>query len=108
MTTDDSPWSSRIEFLDFLCYLPNPPDYLQRLITFLKEYYKGIQIQLDKIEDFAKNYRSEYAIQWYTTDTFVYRLLNRALRQYNIEVLFLFGFIIKDIQKQLKEEHAKF
>ncbi len=60
------------------------------------------------MDDFARNYRAEDAIEWYTKDTFVYRLLNAALRRYNIEVLFLFGFLIKDIQNQLKKEHKKF
>jgi hypothetical protein len=74
----------------------------------LEEYYKGIPSQLNKIKDFVTNYKPENAIQWYTKDTFIYRLLNRALRQHNIELLFLFGFIIKDIQKQLKKEHETF
>jgi hypothetical protein len=108
VTTDDSTWPPRIEFLDFLCYLPNQQDYLQRLITFLTKFYEGNQSQLRKVEDFAANYSPEHAIQWYTKDTFVYRLLNVALRRYNIEVLFLFGFLIRDIQKQLKREHEKF
>jgi hypothetical protein len=46
MTTDDSVWSGRIEFLDFLYYLPNPPDYFPRFIAFLTKFYEGNQSQL--------------------------------------------------------------
>lgn len=108
MTIDDSVLPGRIEFLDFLCYLPNPSNYFERFVSFLEKFYEKNQSQLKKVEDFAKNYRAENAIQWYTKDTFIYRLLNAALRRYNIQVLFLFSFLIKDIQNQLKKEHEAF
>jgi hypothetical protein len=48
-----------------------------------------------------------FAIWWYTRENCLYRLLNKALRVQNIDVLFAFRFFIKDMFKNLSEEHKK-
>ncbi|CAF4419625.1 unnamed protein product, partial [Adineta steineri] len=45
----------------------------------------------------------EYSLWWYSRETFIYRLLNKALRIQNIDFLFLFRFFIRDIEQQLYE-----
>ena len=42
-----------------------------------------------------KTYSSETAIWWYTRDSFIYRILNKALRTQNIQILISFRFLIK-------------
>lgn len=108
MTTDDTLWSERVDLLDFLCYLPYPETCLQELVTVLEDYYHDEIAFRNKVKNFGKNYEARDAIQWYTEDSFVYRLINLASRQQNIKLLFLFGFIIKDIYQQLKREHKRF
>ncbi|CAF5005692.1 unnamed protein product, partial [Rotaria socialis] len=39
---------------------------------------------------------------WYTRDSFVYRLLNKALRVRNVEMIFLMRNIIRDVYEQLR------
>ena len=39
----------------------------------------------------------------YTRDTFVYRLLNHALRVQEIDVICKFGFFVKDLYQQLEQ-----
>ncbi|CAF1101344.1 unnamed protein product, partial [Rotaria sordida] len=58
--------------------------------------------ELNLVKEFEKNYSSNQALWWYTRDSFIYRLLNKALRIQNIDLLFLFRFFICDIEKQLK------
>ncbi|CAF0824845.1 unnamed protein product [Didymodactylos carnosus] len=79
-----------------------------KLITALKNYYQGNATELHILEEFERTYKSTDAIRWYTRETFLYRILNKALRQHNTEVLFLLGFFLCDIYKQLKEQHLKF
>ncbi|CAF1624777.1 unnamed protein product [Rotaria sp. Silwood1] len=61
------------------------------------------------IESITKNFRllvdyiKQLTIWWYTRDSFIYRILNKALRQNNIELLFLFGFFVQDMYRQLKD-----
>ena len=40
---------------------------------------------------------------WYTRESFVHKVLNKALRVQNIDLLFLFRFFIRDIHQQIKQ-----
>ncbi|CAF3452896.1 unnamed protein product, partial [Rotaria sp. Silwood2] len=66
-------------------------------------YYEGNSITQDLLNEFEQTYESNRAIWWYTRDCFLYRMLNRALRQQNIKAIFLFGFFIVDLFKQIKQ-----
>ncbi|CAF1377734.1 unnamed protein product [Didymodactylos carnosus] len=106
MTDDLTSWW--IPFIDLLCYLPYPEDYRNRLINSLKTYYKDKEEELQVLQEFETTYKPDKAVWWYTRPTFLYHLLNRALRQHNIEVMYLFGFFIQDLYRQLKDEHETF
>ena len=62
---------------------------------------------LFQIEEFRRNYKSQDAIFWYTKESFVYHLLNRALRTEDFEALYIFRFFLADLCRQLKVEHEK-
>ncbi|CAF4006094.1 unnamed protein product [Adineta steineri] len=62
---------------------------------------------LSQIESFRKTYTSNRAIFWYTKESFVYRLLNAALRTEDFEALYIFRFFLADLCQQLKIEHKK-
>lgn len=53
--------------------------------------------------DFEKNYKSDEAIKFYTKDSFLYRLFNRAFRTENIDLLFIFRFFLADMYKHLQK-----
>jgi hypothetical protein len=44
---------------------------------------------------------------WYTRDSFLYRVVNMALRSKNIVIIWKFRFIIQDIYQQLEALHEK-
>ncbi|CAF4891556.1 unnamed protein product [Rotaria sp. Silwood1] len=91
-----------------LVNIPYPENCRLKLVTTLKDYYKGKESELKILEEFEKDYKSEKAIWWYTREAFVYRLVNRAARQKDLHIMFLFGFIVQDLYHQLKQEHEKF
>jgi hypothetical protein len=97
-------WSNLIRIV---CCLPYPDTCLQTFLTTLRNYYQKNESTLRMLDKFERDYTSEKAVWWYTGDTFIYRLLNKALRQHNIEVMFLFGFYIKDVYIQLEKEYEK-
>ena len=97
-----------LDFTTCLVNLPYPQNYHHRLITSLKDYYKDQQSKLQVLEEFERTYRSSDAVRWYTRDSFFYRLLNHASRRFNIQLMFLFGFFVRDIYTQLKTEHENF
>ncbi|CAF0954587.1 unnamed protein product [Adineta ricciae] len=99
-------WWSR--YIHLLCYLPYPEDYRLQIIPLLRDYYSGVSSKLTIVDELEKNYKSETVIWWYTRATFFCELLNRACRQHNIELLFLFGSYVQDIYQQLKKENDAF
>jgi tetratricopeptide (TPR) repeat protein len=74
-------------------------------ISQCRQIYKTNKRELEKVDEFAKTYVSEDSLWWYTRDAFIYRLLNKALRIQNIDLLFLFRFYIRDIEKKLYVLH---
>ncbi|CAF4971693.1 unnamed protein product [Rotaria sp. Silwood1] len=76
-------------------------------ISECREIYKTNLEQLKIVDDFGKNYAPEHSLWWYTRSAFVYRLLNKALRIQNIDLLFLLRFYIRDIEKQLSNRRYK-
>ncbi|CAF1219889.1 unnamed protein product [Didymodactylos carnosus] len=99
-------WSR--SFINLLIQLPYPGDYHHRLINLLKDYYDGKEEELKTLQKFEINYTKDKAMWWYTRPIFLYRLINKALRQNNIELVFLFGLFIQDLYRQLKDEREQF
>jgi len=73
------------------------------LIDFCKREYADNKIALDIIDEFDQHYEKHSPTWWYTRDCFVYRMLNKALRTFDIEVINKFGFFIKDLHHQLQD-----
>ncbi|CAF1404610.1 unnamed protein product [Adineta ricciae] len=88
-------------FIDILLRIKPTQEDRDELNFLLHKIYKGNASELAIIKEFDKKYRADDALWWYTRESFVYRLLNKALRVQNIDILFLFRFFIVDLQQQL-------
>lgn len=58
--------------------------------------------------EFDDTYKSNTAIHWYTRETCIYRMLNKALRTQNIHHLLGFSSFIRDLYTQLSNEQTTF
>ncbi|CAF2515471.1 unnamed protein product [Rotaria sp. Silwood2] len=76
------------------------------LVSLCKEQYKKHTAELKNVHEFEQHYSSDEALRWYTRPSFAYRVLNKALRTQNIELLFLFRFFIHDIERQLEQHRS--
>jgi hypothetical protein len=86
----------------FLTQSYNENDKIQ-MIEFLREQYKENKTELEKIENFYREYQSEKAIYWYTIDGFLYRIINKALRNQDIITLYYLRYFLKDLHLQLEK-----
>jgi hypothetical protein len=77
------------------------------MIDELRRVSSDNDIFLRQIDDFEQNYHSNAAIQWYTRDSFLYRLINRALRYEDIELIIKYRFFIIDLYQKLDELHQQ-
>ncbi|CAF4962912.1 unnamed protein product [Rotaria sp. Silwood1] len=73
------------------------------LIAFCKDEYKNNTTALTIIAEFERDYVPEKAVWWYTRESFLYRVLNKALRMQNIDLIFRFRFFLRDLLQQLKQ-----
>ncbi|CAF3710860.1 unnamed protein product, partial [Didymodactylos carnosus] len=94
--------------MDVLLRMPTSDESKMEMLTECESYYRDNAKELEKIKDFRLNYSSDAAVWWYTRDSFVYRLLNKALRTRDIDIIFKFRFFIADLYRQLQKEYSKF
>jgi hypothetical protein len=59
------------------------------------------------LQEFERRYRPEKAIWWYTKEGFTYQLLNRALRQLEVEMIVDMGFFLQDVHQQISALHQQ-
>lgn len=79
----------------------------QMIDIYTNYYYRNNRKELLNIQLFQKTYKSQDAIYWYTKQTFVYRLLNKALRTEDYQTILLLRFFILDLSKNLKEKYEE-
>ncbi|CAF0772384.1 unnamed protein product [Rotaria sordida] len=75
----------------------------QEFISYLKEKFEKNSDNFKIVEEFERNYSSDQSITWYTRETFLYKMLNKALRVQDIKLLYLFRFFIRDLAQQLEK-----
>ncbi|CAF4263671.1 unnamed protein product [Rotaria socialis] len=93
--------------IDVLIRLPSNKTDQQKLVEFCKDEYADNEPQLEIIRGFERSYQSRKALWWYTRNTFVYKMLNKALRIQNTELLLLFRFVIRDIRQLLEKNQCQ-
>ncbi|CAF1615986.1 unnamed protein product [Rotaria sp. Silwood1] len=77
------------------------------MIDVCRYYYRGNIKEQRLIDEFEREYRPEDAIRWYSKDSFLYRMINKALRSEDLDQLFTFRFFIGDLSQNLAHEHQK-
>ncbi|CAF1324402.1 unnamed protein product [Rotaria sordida] len=76
------------------------------MLDYCRQKYADNKAQLVFIEEFKEYYDPCNAIFWYTRDTFLYRLLNTAFREQDIDTLYALRYFIKHLHEQLMELHS--
>ncbi|CAF1111946.1 unnamed protein product [Adineta ricciae] len=95
-------------FIEVLLRMHHKSIDRQELIDICKESYKGNQKEIEIIGEFEKNYKPENAIWWYTRESCFYRIVNKALRVQDFDMLFAFRFLITDMAEQIKDDYEEF
>ncbi|CAF1259604.1 unnamed protein product [Adineta steineri] len=75
------------------------------MIIFCRQKYADNLVELNHVDDFDEYYQSENAIFWYTRDIFLYRLLNKALRDQDVRALYSLRYFTRDLHLKLKERY---
>ena len=81
---------------------------MSEMLEKCREYYKGNPQELAKIDEFERTYTKDKAIFWYTTPTFVSKLINKALRTEDFHALYICRAFIADLSEQLHQEYEEY
>ncbi|CAF1108876.1 unnamed protein product [Didymodactylos carnosus] len=94
-------------FKDLIIQMPPDNHGKRQMIEKCHEYYRGNTKEVEIIQEFSDTYQRADAIRWYTRQSFVYKLINKALRTEDIEQLYIFRFFIADLCSSLAQEYKK-
>jgi tetratricopeptide (TPR) repeat protein len=77
----------------------------EEIIKYFRQKCDGNDVDMNVVDQFEEYYDAINAIFWYTRDTFLYRLLNKALREQDMGTLYSLRYFIKDLHLQIKQRH---
>ncbi|CAF0900373.1 unnamed protein product [Adineta steineri] len=95
------------QYIEILKHYPWSSNNREKMLDECIKRYRKDNAQRRKIEEFRNSYTSATAINWYTRDSFLYRLVNKALRSLDMEQINVFRPYIKDLCKQLEHLHKQ-
>ena len=65
------------------------------------------KIDLDNLKKLQRKYHKKSPIWWYTYESFLYQMLNHALRTMDADVIIRIGFFINDLHRDIEQLHSK-
>lgn len=74
---------------------------IEALINYCRQYH----ISESELDKFKHEYHDKNPIWWYTSEMFLYGMLNRALRTLDMEAMIKMSFFIRNLHRQLEELH---
>ncbi|CAF4075063.1 unnamed protein product, partial [Rotaria sordida] len=94
--------------IDVLLRMEHTDDAKTELIETWGENYTGNSFELKIIKEFKKEYKQEKAVWWYTRESSLYRILNKALREQSIDMIFSFRFFLTELSKQVSQLYQNY
>ncbi|CAF1348007.1 unnamed protein product [Rotaria sp. Silwood1] len=94
-------------FKEILLDMKHGQQAIKDLVTFCQEQYEGNKTELKIIDEFQRTYQPALAIWWYTRQCFTFKMLNRALRTLDGDIIIRMGFYLCDVHRQIEDLHSK-
>lgn len=81
--------------------------HVNEFLTHCRDQYVSSTTRLKQVDKFEQEYHNHQPIWWYTSDYFLYPMLNRALRTLEVDVLIPIGFFIRDLHQHIIRLHSE-
>ncbi|CAF2096995.1 unnamed protein product [Rotaria magnacalcarata] len=89
--------------IDILLETNEKRNLKKEMLDFCREEYADNIIQLKLIEEFENDFKPNDAIHWYLRhETFLYKMMTRAFRVLDPDILFKLRYFIQHLNRQLK------
>ncbi|CAF3584927.1 unnamed protein product [Rotaria socialis] len=76
-------------------------------MKFCRSQHRGNSYQSNIIKKYQAKPKKLTPIQWYTRECFLYSMLNRALRLYDIEILTQIKFFVQEVNEQIQKIYSQ-
>jgi tetratricopeptide (TPR) repeat protein len=94
-------------FKEIILEMEHNEQSIKNFILLWRFHYMNNTLKLNDIAEFERDYCPQSAITWYTRESFVYEMLNRALRMLEGDTIINMGFMIRDLHQQIDKLHKK-
>ncbi|CAF4166554.1 unnamed protein product [Adineta steineri] len=91
-------------FKDILLDMEHGEQAIKQFIAYCRHLDCG---SAKNIDEFEKKYQLQSAIWWYTCPSFIYSMLNYALRSMEGDTIIIMGFFIHDLHQQIQQLHRQ-
>ncbi|CAF3943491.1 unnamed protein product [Rotaria sordida] len=106
--TSDSTFAYIQVLKDILLETDEKTDLKKQMLDFCRQVYADNDIQLRFIDEFEHHFRPDEAVKWYIRqETFLFKMLTRAFRIPEPDLLFNLRFFIQYLHHQLKSNFFK-
>ena len=83
------------------------PKHFQQYVNYCHNVFAKNEYKLKSIKKFEEKYRHETPIWWYTLQSFLYPMLNHALRMTDVDIIIKMGFFMKDLHHHIEQLHKE-
>ena len=81
-------------FHDVILHLPRDEQAKKQMIDACRHYYQNNLKELKLIDEFEQKYQSKEAIHWYMKNSFLRKMINKALRTEDINQLYILRYFL--------------
>lgn len=81
--------------------------HIKDFLTYSRIELDGNYKELRNVDKIEKEYRKHEPVWWYTCETFMYSMLNKALRTMDVEIIVQMGFFVLDLHNNIAVLHSK-
>ena len=81
--------------------------HITEFLMYYREKFDGNIKELKNIDKIAKEYRNHEPIWWYTYQSFLYSMVNKALRLMEVDTIIKMGFFVRDLHKHIAKLHTE-
>jgi len=92
---------------DILLTIHFDDGHINEFLNYCRIEFADSSAKLRIVNQIEKEYRDHQPIWWYTRETFLYSMLNRALRLMDVDIIIQMGFFISDLHKNIADLHSK-
>jgi hypothetical protein len=82
--------------------------HIEEMVNFCRFQYAKNPFELKWISEFERNYIAHSPVWWYSLDTCLHKMLNKALRTQEIETMYALRFFIRHLHTQLVQLSKQF